>query len=224
MRTKASFIPLILLAVVTMTADATRFASMSCAEISALIADVRTGSESQTVPAKGAAGGMSDNAIRLTAEDMVTKVYGLLDSGLRKEDCLEQARVAFNLFPKEDLGVYWLEGSDGYLVNYYGMMPEVSAMARFEDDAVSDYCFFFLFPYDDASRHQAVRNQAEFCGSLLQELFDLGMPMGANVATEDLFEATGDYQGSFVDVRLLDDATAADGSRYILMLSVEPAL
>ena len=51
---------------------------------------------------------------------------------------------------------------------------------------------------------------------------DIGLPMDLNTATDDLFEAVGDYNGSFVDVRLLDEKNEGGDGRFILILSVEP--
>lgn len=205
---------------------ATSFSTMSVEEVSALLAQAKDASDHTAASAKDAAASASEEPVllpvSLTAEDMVSKVYGVLDTGLDKQGCVSEARRLLRLTPEEDHGALWLETDGGYSVNYYGMVPEVSAIARFGDDKVSDYGFFFLFPYGSGDKHSSIRRQADFCGSLLQEMADIGLLMDLNTATDDLFEAVGDYKGNFVDVRLLDEKGEGDSGRYILILSVEP--
>lgn len=162
----------------------------------------------------------------LTAEDMVGKVYGVVDPSVSRTECVRRTRDVLRLTPQEDNGALWLESAAGYAVNYYGMIPDVSAMVRFHsqsgDASVADYGFFFLFPYSGATKHDTVSRQADFCGALLQEMADMGLPLDLNTNTPDLFEAIGEYNGSLVNVRLLDDAAGAGTGRYVLILSVEP--
>lgn len=67
------------------------------------------------------------------------------------------------------------------------------------------------------------RRQASFSGSLLQEMQDIGALMAAEPGPEDsLFEATGEYAGNFVDLRLADEPAVSGGGRYVLYLTVEP--
>lgn len=201
------------------------FSTMSIQEVSALLSGV---GQLRAATAKDAAqSGVMP--VEVTAEDIVTKVYGVVDANSTKDECLLQAKSVTGLDPQEDLGVYWLESSDGYGLNYYGMQPEVTAMARFDrlgdsksDDRVADYGFFFLFPYDADNAQQSMRDQSEFCGNLMQEMFDIGMPLDLAQGSDDLFEAVGDYKGSFVDVRLLDDRKDDKSGQYILIISVEP--
>lgn len=202
------------------------FSTMGVDEISALI-DMHTGNSPQAASAKEAVTTVSKRApqpVSLTAGDMVTKVYGVVDPKAGKEECVVRTRTLLSLHPQEDEGVLWLESADGFVVDYYGMQPCVSAMARYDTPAsgATDYGFFFLFPYTSGTRKQTIENQAEFCGLLLQEMADCGLMMDLNTATDDLFEAVGEHCGSLVDVRLVDDRQTPDSGRYILILSIEP--
>lgn len=50
-----------------------------------------------------------------------------------------------------------------------------------------------------------------------------GLSMAAEPGPEDsLFEATGEYAGNFVDLRLADEPAVSGGGRYVLYLTVEP--
>ncbi len=205
------------------------FSTMTAEEVSELLAQVEYRTDSGAVSAKDAAAGSGDMIllpVPVTAEDMMTKLYGVVDTGVSKDECVRQSRSKLRLTPEEDNGVLWLESDGGYGVNYYGMFPAVSAMVRYGDDGsadrVSDFGYFFLFPYTSAGKQEAIRDQADFCGSLLQEMADMGLAMDLNTATDDLFEAVGDYNGNFVDIRLLDEKGASDAGRYILILSIEP--
>lgn len=207
----------------TTGANAYGFSNMSVEEISALV-DMQEASASGAVSAKEAAG--QSGKVSLTASDMVTKVYGVVDPDAHKEECVRQARKVLGLTPQEDSDALWLESADGFVVDYYGMRPQVSAMARYDDGAeragVADYGYFFLFPYTADTKVHSINSQSEFCGSLLQEMYDNGLALDLNTATDDLFEAVGEHNGSLVDVRLLDDKQAAGEGRFILILSVEP--
>lgn len=224
--TRNTVIVAILLAGALAAQAASSFSTMSVEEVSALLASAGAAADRAAASAKDAAVSTSEVPVplpvELTAEDMVSKVYGVLDTNLDKQGCVSEARRLLRLTPEEDNGVLWLETDGGYRVNYYGMVPDVSAMARFGDDKVSDYGFFFLFPYSGGDKHDSVRSQADFCGSLLQEMADIGLPMDLNTESDDLFEAVGDYRGNFVDVRLLDEKGEGGSGRYILILSVEP--
>lgn len=164
----------------------------------------------------------------LTAGDFVTKVYGVIDPAASRGDVVRQAEHRLAMTPAADEFGLWLEKEDGYAVRYYGMEPDVTAMARFDNDSVSDFGFFFLFPYEDGRREEANRRQAEFCGSLLQEMHDIGLVLGVNSMSDALFEAMGDYAGRFVEVRLIEEKQDAAGGtpdsdgRFVLILSVEP--
>lgn len=204
-----------------MTASAVSFSEMSGEEITALLADASESSAAAkaTVAPEHA---VREIPVEVTAEDLVTKIYGVIDPSLSKQECSDQAFRILRLRPQEDNAALWLETSDGYGISYYGMRPEVSAMARFGGETLSDFCFFFLFPYQEDSKRECTRRQADFCGSLLQEMHDIGIPMGRDSLSDDLFEASGSYKGNFVDVRLLEEQTADNEGRYILILSVEP--
>lgn len=214
------------------TMQAVRFSTMDAAMVSELVEET-VRSQQASATAKGAD---TDKAIcpgqpiHLNAEDMVTKVYGIVSHKLGRRDCANEVKRLINISPEVDQQALWLEGENGNLLEYNGMSPYCSAMAQFvptEDsdpleagnERLLDYCFFFLFPYDGDSHAQATASQTEFCGALLQEMHDLGVDFGINPMSDDLFQVNGPYAGNLVDMRLLDDP---DGQRFILMLSVEP--
>lgn len=221
---------------------AASFSAMSVEEVSSLLAQGEAAA-AEAATAKVAATVVGDASahrdvllpVSLTAIDMVSKIFGVIPPEVSKDECVRQSQKLLCLTPEDDCGALWLETGSGYGVDYYGMSPEVSAMARFADNAAEaageeagvnsgpyDFGFFFLFPYTSATRQQTIRDQADFCGSLLQEMADSGLAMDLDTATDDLFEAVGDYRGSLVDVRLLDERQDAGDGRYILILSVEP--
>lgn len=161
--------------------------------------------------------------VRLTAGDFITKIYGMFDPRLTRSQMIESSR-ALDLLPQEDEYGLWLETDNGYSVNYYGMTPEVSARAAYGDDEhVTDYGFFFLFPYAGGERDAANSRQAAFSGTLLQEMLDMGLTMEVDPVSDALFEVEGDYRQNNVDVRLVEEHDTDDGSgRFILILSVNP--
>lgn len=161
--------------------------------------------------------------VEVTAEDFITKVYGVLSPDRSKSELCEDCANVLNLMPAEDDMGLWLDSTDGYQLNYYGQrLPDVSAMATIDHDSVSNFGFFFLFPYKNINKEETNLRQSRFCGSLLQEMQDIGVIMGVNENADALFEASGDYNGNFVDVRLIDEMTGEDSGRYVLCLSVEP--
>ncbi|MDE5644263.1 MAG: hypothetical protein K2I45_01325 [Muribaculaceae bacterium] len=216
---------LALLAGFCLTSAAVSFSAMTVEEVSALLSQAGQAAGQASVSAKdtaGSAGAVVLLPVELTAEDLVTKVYGVVDPCVSKDECVRKSRELLRLTPEDDSGALWLETAGGYGVNYYGMIPDVSAMARFGNEKVSDFGYFFLFPYNAGDRQSGIREQADFCSSLLQEMTDIGLSMDLSTETDDLFEAVGDYKGSFVDIRLLDDRKDNGSGRYILILSVEP--
>lgn len=159
--------------------------------------------------------------LSLTAHDFITKVYGFIDSGCTKDQVVEASRRVAAIVPEEDEFGLWLSGDNGYSVSYYGMKPEVEAMVQYEKDRVSNYGFFFLFPYGQGEREKANSRQSEFCGALLQELYDIGLSIGQPHVTDAVFEAIGDYMGNYVDIRLLEEVFAPDGVVYNYRLSAQ---
>ena len=89
-----------------------------------------------------------NNVKSITAEDLVTKVYGALSPECSKAELLGGCVSEFNLSPSEEDNGMWLDSSEGYCLSYYGMIvPQVSAIASIERDSVANFGFFFLFPY-----------------------------------------------------------------------------
>lgn len=161
--------------------------------------------------------------VNLTAKDFVTKVYGVISPEKSKNELCEDCRNILNLMPSEDEMGLWLDSSEGFYLNYYGQtVPDVSVMAALEGDSVANFGFFFLFPYNSSDKDEICRKQALFCGSLMQELQDIGAIMDLNPSSDNLFEACGNYNGNFVDVKLLDKTTGASAGRYVLYMMVEP--
>lgn len=161
--------------------------------------------------------------LTLTARDFVTKVYGVLSPTVTADCAERETSRLIDLTPSADSTGLWLETADGYSVSYYGMTPDVSALARFGNGLVSDFGFFFIFPYPPGRRDSALASQSEFCGLLLQELNDIGLDLQLNPMSDAMFEATGRYDGNFVEVRLVEQLHDSNiGGRFIMMLSIEP--
>ena len=158
-------------------------------------------------------------AIQVSGHDLLTKAYGTINSVNSSEGTIDLARKEMKVIPTKAEDYLWLDSSNGYNLDYYGMSPEVSALVRLENDSISDYGFFFLFPYSDSDKMCVTADQVDFSTVLLQEFQDMGMDMGANPYTNDLFEVNGNYTENYVAMRLIDDS---EGGRYILFLSVEP--
>lgn len=159
------------------------------------------------------------DTIRLSGHDLITKAYGMIPAVNSREATIDLSETVMNLTPSEEENNLWLDSADGYAISYNGMSPDVSALVRLQNDSISDYGFFFLFPYSAAEKGCATAEQVDFSKTMLQEFQDLGLDLGANPYTKDLFELNGDYTDNYIALRLIDDS---EGERYILMLSVEP--
>ncbi len=179
--------------------------------------------------------------LALTARDFITKIYGFIDPRCTQAQTVEAARRIASVIPEADEFGLWLNADNGYAVSYYGMQPDVEAMAQFDGNQVSNYGFFFLFPYSPGEREKANSRQTEFCSSLLQELHDLGLSIRHDTGSDAIFEAIGDFAGNSVDIRLIEEFIAPDGEntadamsaavasasadkegRFIVVLNVEP--
>lgn len=211
MKFHISFIIILALASVSPQAEATRIAEMDAGEVRELL-DSRPVRDTSAISLPMA----------VNAADLLTKVYGAIDAGRSRGDCIADAETLFRMTPQEDQGPLWLDSADGFTLDYAGMSPELSAMANFDGDKLSDFGFFFLFPYASGGRDESNRDQAEFCGALLQELYDMGLDLGNNTITTDLFDVFGDYAGNAVNIRLIDADEKENGGQFILILSVEP--
>lgn len=186
---------------------------MTAAEIISILPETTAGS-SQAInqDSKG-------EAMQVSGHDLITKAYGMIPAVNSRWATIELSEEVMNVTPTAEDNNLWVDSADGYAINYNGMTPDVSALVRLENDSISDYGFFFLFPYSDIDKKYATADQADFSKTMLQEFEDMGLDLGANPYTDDLFEVTGDYTDNFVAMRLIDDP---EGERYILMLSVEP--
>lgn len=218
----AAIFTVLMLAAGGFSVTATTFADMRLAEVSALLSSVPARASAAPAAKEGVAPGSGSPTgyVAVNAHDLMTKVYGFIQDGCTRSDCIADARKTVNLTPDTEGADLWLDSDDGYRLSYDGMAPDVSAMARMalDNDSVREYCFFFLFPYHgETAKEQATRSQADFSGALLQEMADMEIPLGADANTDDLFDVEGGYLGRQVNVRLMDDL---DSERYILMLAV----
>lgn len=160
--------------------------------------------------------------LQLTASDLVSKVYGVLDTGLSRHQAEKEIQNRMKLSPSAEDKSLWLDSAGGYRVSYYGMMPELSAVAYFDDDAISGYCYFFIFPYTSGNRESANVEQSLFTGSLLQEMNDVGLIIGMPDITDYIFEAMGSYQDKHIHVGLVEEANEDESGRFVLGLDVIP--
>ncbi|MDE6272128.1 MAG: hypothetical protein K2M31_03880 [Muribaculaceae bacterium] len=174
---------------------------------------------------------------KVSAEDLVSKVYGVADPGLDREDCRRMAEKCYCAKPIEEDGAEWMSASEGFAINYEGHMPESEAMARYDNDNVAGYGYIFYFPYNAAERDKANREQCRFCSALLGELNDMGAIVGANPLTDALFDVGGIYKGSDLQLTLSEyvesetqtpdlqaGAIPADRKgQFIIVMSVTPA-
>lgn len=170
----------------------------------------------------GPAASLSAMPLELTAIDLVTKVFGVLDTSLSEKEAVKEAGRCYALTPSADSSGLWLDSADGYVVSYYGMTPLLSAVAHFDNNGASDFCYFFLFPYAPGERHTADMAQCAFCGYLLQEMNDIGLIVGVPDVTDSIFEAFGSYADNALNLRLVEEETDNDSGRFILMLNVTP--
>ncbi len=168
--------------------------------------------------------------VTVSAEDLITKVYGVASPALSQEEMAETVAADINLVPSAEDDNLWLDSEDGYSLSYSAMRPEVSAVACFEADSLTNYAYFFIFPYE-GSRQCANDRQAEFCGCLLQELADLGLQMGLDTTpladndvqstTVTLFNVCAQHGLDIVDVTLQEQPDV-DGGRFLVTLNVAP--
>lgn len=160
--------------------------------------------------------------LELTAIDLVSKVYGVLDTGLSEKEVIKEAAADYNLTPSADSEGLWLDSADGYVVSYYGMTPPVSTVAHFDEDGASDFTYFFLFPYPSGKRAMADRQQCQFCGYLLQEMSDLGLAVGVPDVTDSIFEVFGSYIDNHLNVRLSEMVNDDESGMFVVSLTVIP--
>lgn len=172
--------------------------------------------------------------IIVTAADLVTKVYGALEPAATMEETMACAGSKLKMVPEQDGEDLWLDSDKGYVVSYSGMTPEVSAVAQFDDDSLSSFGYFFIFPYTVGSRDEANRHQCSFCSSLLQEMYDMGsivgMPVMENTdssagAAEDvsLFDVLASYEGNNINMSLKEQTLDNTSGRFLLVVEVTPA-
>lgn len=168
----------------------------------------------------------SASPIIVTAADLVTKVYGALPLTTTKEETIQNSCKQLNLLPESDENELWLDSDTGYCVSYSGMTPQVSAVAQFDDNALSSFGYFFIFPYTTECREEANRSQCAFCSSLLQEMYDMGsivgIPVDEDMAPDPLFSALGSYDGHHINVSLREQTLSEDSGRFLLVLEVTP--
>lgn len=164
--------------------------------------------------------------IIVTAADLVTKIYGGLPMTCTKEETMLNAGKQLHLLPEADENDLWLDSDAGYSVSYSGMTPQVSAVAQFDKDSLSNFGYFFIFPYSQDCREEANREQCAFCSSLLQEMYDMGSILGMTedegTENETLFSALGNYEGNQINVSLREQTQPDASGRFLLVLEVTP--
>lgn len=163
-------------------------------------------------------------AVIVTAADLVSKVYGVIDLPQSVKEATQDIEKHMNISPDADETGLWLDTDGGYRISYSGMTPEVAAVAQFEDGNLSRFGYFFFFPYQGACRDDANRAQCAFCSSLLQEMYDMGLVSGrADDNDDSLFEVIGDYEGNMFNMMLKEQtADGRDGGRFLVIISVTP--
>lgn len=165
--------------------------------------------------------------VAVTVDDMLTKLYCAVPDTLERDNALETAFGIFLTAPREDEYGWWLDKDDGYFISYYGMDPDVSAMAYFDPvtGLARNYCLFFIFPYEAGTRELVNKEVSDFCGTLVQELADRGMQPGVNILTDALFEVVGEYENRAFDIILSDEAEGSPmEGNYLLSVSVNPGI
>lgn len=184
----------------------TSLSEMTAAEIISLLPESDASEKSENLGNK--------DMIQVSGRDLLTKAYGTIAAVNSSEGAIRMAAEEMNLTPSRENDYLWVDSSEGYNLEYKGMSPDVSALVRLENDSISDYGFFFLFPYADSTE-----DQAKFSLAMLEDFEKIGVDLGANAYTSDMFEVSGDYSDNYLAMRLIDDT---EGERYILFLSVEP--
>lgn len=174
--------------------------------------------------ATGMATGASRHPVPVTvsAVDMVTKPYGLLDAGLSQAQAISAIKKNWHITPQQEESGIWLDHDCGYAISYNGMTPSVCAVAAFDQYGAKSYSYFFMFPYTPENRPQAVADQSEFSGCLLQEMHDFGLLIGVPDSSDAIYEAVGSYAGHHIDIRLTDDPTVCDNGCFVVSLAVTP--
>lgn len=164
--------------------------------------------------------------IRVSASDLISKAYGMVDPTLPLEQFKEAVKRDIHLTPTTDEYGMWLETADGFSLIYGGQAPEVVAKAAFKGSDLSDFAYFFIFPYASAKRESADVAQSEFSTRLLNDLHTLGLPMvgSSTMVADAIFIAGAESDEGSLAVRL-DEEKSTDGSgRFVLMVSIEPAV
>ncbi len=162
--------------------------------------------------------------LKVTAIDLITKVYGIADPKMNLSETQIYAEKNLGAQPELDGTDLWMDSDAGYALSYYGMEPQVEAVAQYQNNDLDSFGFFFLFPYAAEARAEANKSQCEFCSTLLQELHDLGMPLSQVPVNDATFEVDGDYAGNDFKVRLVEESEQpASGGRFIVVVRVNPA-
>ena len=95
-----------LLAGVCLTSAAVSFSAMTVEEVSALLSQAGQAAGHASVSAKDTAVVLLP--VELTAEDLVSKVYGVVDPGVSKDECVRKSCELLRLTPEDDSGALWL--------------------------------------------------------------------------------------------------------------------
>lgn len=226
MKTTATSLLTLLAALLFGTASLSAATAPSAtADESALAASAASSYDMATAASFGAiTSSAASSAVIVTAADLVSKVYGVLELPQTIEEVKQGVEKRMNVAPDADETGLWLDSDSGYQLSYSGMTPDMAAVAQFDDDNLSRFGYFFFFPYKTATRDDVNRAQCAFCSSLLQEMNDMGIVSGTAEDNDDsLFEVIGAYEGNMVNVMLKEQtANGRDGGRFLVILSVTP--
>ncbi|MCM1152436.1 MAG: hypothetical protein NC328_02115 [Muribaculum sp.] len=163
------------------------------------------------------AGSVSIHAepLEVTAADLVSKVYGLSDISSSREVMLKDVASQWAIAPEEEDCDIWIDSDEDGLLDYRGISPRVSMMVRYDGELPSEQYIFFIFPFEADNFEDINRSQAEFTGSLLQELYDNGLQAGIVTPSEYVFEIEGDLNGIPVRMRLDEEILTAPATALL---------
>lgn len=184
----------------------------------------------------GLSNAFASTPVEVNASDIIGKIYCVADPDSGREECRRLSTERYGAEPGNEDGAEWISSDNGFAISYYGMQPEVDAMARYEGNEVAGFGYVFYFPYNSHCREAANHDQCEFCSTLLQELNDMAVTLDVNEAADALFEVFGEYAGSDISLTLREEiesetmapdqlAGAIPSDRcgqFVLLISVVP--
>lgn len=160
----------------------------------------------------------------LTTSDLLLKAYGLFDTTLNKNEIKKAVKKQLHISAIEDEYGLWLESANGYYITFHGIQPEVSSRVGFDsNNELTEYGYFFIFPYETDRRDDANAEQASFTSMMLQDMLEMDITMGVDELSDAIFEVAAEYQENIINVRLVEEHdTENDSGRFILILNICP--